>query len=311
MTEKQVVFLYPSQGSQEVGMGLEFYGRYTQAREIFDQADAFLGFPLSRLCFEGPEEGLNSDLNAQLAVYTMSCAITEVLRACGVHPGAVSGYSSGFYAAAFGAGCFDFEAGLLIVRRAGEIILDEGEKIEGGMAVIFGLSREKVEQLCLGVGDVQVSIANTPRQIIVSGLISSVDKVMELAMEQEALDAYVLPVATAYHSRLLSPCTARLLSEIKANAIRDPRIPILSYATLEAVPDGETLKKVMAHQLSHPVWWVDVVRKLKNGNRLFLEVGPGAMLSRTVRWIDRHIKMMNTGTVDAFLKAIEHMKRSG
>jgi [acyl-carrier-protein] S-malonyltransferase len=140
---------------------------------------------------------------------------------------------------------------------------------------------------------------------------SSVDKVMELAMEQEALEAYVLPVATAYHSRLLSPCTARLLSEIKANAIRDPRIPILSYATLEAVPDGETLKKVMAHQLSHPVWWVDVVRKLKNGNRLFLEVGPGAMLSRTVRWIDRHIKMMNTGTVDAFLKAIEHMKRSG
>ena len=292
-------------------MGLDFYGRYSHAREIFDRADAFLGFPLSRLCFQGPEKDLNSDLMAQLAVYTVSCGITEVLRAFGVGPEAVSGYSSGFYAAAFAAGCFDFETGLQIVRRAGEIILDEGKKTQGRMAVIFGLSQEKVEKLCSRVGDVAVSIANTPRQIIVSGLDPSVDKVMELAMAAEALDVYVLPAATAYHSRLLSPCTVRLLSEIKNNTIKDPRIPILSYATLEAVPNGEALKKVMAHQLSHPVRWVDVIRKLKNGDRLFIEIGPGAVLSRTVRWIDRRIKMMNTGTVEALMKALEHMEHSG
>ena len=172
MVGNNVVFLYPGQGSQQVGMGLDLYHTHPEAREIFDQADHLLGFSLSRLCFEGPEEELNLDLNAQLAVYTVSCILTDVLRANNVLPDVVSGYSSGFYAAAYAADCFDFADGLHLVRRAGEILLDNGRKIDGAMAVIFGLSLEKVDSICQQVGAAEIAILNTPRQTIISGISS-------------------------------------------------------------------------------------------------------------------------------------------
>jgi len=141
--EHSPIFLYPGQGSQHVGMGFDLYQTYPEAREIFDHADRLLGFSLSRLCFEGPEEELNRDLNAQLAVYTVSCAFTDILTTQNILPDVVSGYSSGFYSAAYAAGCFDFAGGLYIVKRAGKILLGEGQKIEGSMAVIFGLPSKK------------------------------------------------------------------------------------------------------------------------------------------------------------------------
>ncbi|MCP4667611.1 MAG: acyltransferase domain-containing protein, partial [Deltaproteobacteria bacterium] len=198
---QHVVFLYPGQGSQVAGMGSDLYQAYPKARELFDRADQLLDFSLSRLCFDGPQESLNQDLNAQLAVYTVSCILTRLLGDHGVVPDMVSGYSSGFYAAAYGAGCFDFADGLCLVKRAGEILLEEGGKIDGAMALIFGLSKEEVAGICKRVDQVEPAIMNTPRQIVISGLAPSVGKAMELSMEQGALDAYPLSVATAYHSR--------------------------------------------------------------------------------------------------------------
>jgi [acyl-carrier-protein] S-malonyltransferase len=163
-------------------MGSDLYQCHAMAREVFDQADHNLGFSLSRLCFEGPEEELNQDLNAQLAVFTISCIVTDLLVANDIPPDAVSGYSSGFYAAAYGAGCFDFADGLELVRRAGEILLEEGMKIDGGMAVIFGLSLEKVSRICEKVGEVEVAIRNTATQNVISGIGSSVEKATELSL---------------------------------------------------------------------------------------------------------------------------------
>lgn len=299
-----LVFLYPGQGSQQVGMGFDLYQIYPEARDKFDQADNILGFSIKRLCFEGPAEELDQDLNAQLAIYTVSCVLTDVLRANNVLPDVASGYSSGFYAAAYAAGCFDFAIGLYLVKRAGEILLDEGLKIDGRMAVIFGLSIGEVESICQQVGDVEVSIANTPRQAIISGLRHSVGKAMEAALAQEALDAYLLPAAVPYHSRFVEQSSSRLLDEIEEIHLRDPQLPLISYHFLESVVDKRHLKYVIASQLSSPVLWVDLIKRLRGCHRLFIEVGPGAVISRTVKWIDRSIEILKTGTNDMLLKSI-------
>ena len=303
------VFLYPSQGSQYIGMGMDLYETYTEARKVFDQADHYLGFPLSRLCFEGPEEELNHDLNAQLAVYTVSCALTDILMNNTIFPGAVAGYSSGFYAAAYAAGCCDFMYGLHLVKKAGEILLDEGTKFSGSMAVIFGLSPEKVKSICQHVGNVDVAIMNTPCQIVISGDQSSVRKTMDISLHEEALDAYHLDVATAYHSMFMGGSSTRFLKEIDESWLKDPDVSLISYSSLDFLPSKDAVKAIMAEQLRRPVLWIDVIKKLHDGtNNLFIEVGPGAVLFRTVRWIDRHIEIMVTAKRENVVKVIERQK---
>ncbi|GAF69079.1 unnamed protein product, partial [marine sediment metagenome] len=173
-----------------------------------------------------------------------------------------------------------------------------------------GLSPEKVNSICQQVGDVQVAILNTPRQIIVSGIGSSVRRAMELSLKEGALDAYILPIATSYHSRFMKQSGIRFLREIKDINLRDPRIPLISYLSLDRIPNKKELKNVMANQLSGPVLWVDLIKKLSNSNtRLFLEVGSGEVISRAVRWIDRNIEIANTATKVKLLKAIESYRR--
>ncbi len=310
VNENNVVFLYPGQGSQHVGMGHELYEKYPEAKAIFMQADELLGFSLSKLCFEGPEDELNQDLNAQLAVYTLSCIVTDILKAKGVTPDATSGYSSGFYGAAYAAGCFDFAHGLEIVKRAGEILLDEGMKTDSGMGVIFGLTPEHVEDICKRAGDVWIAIRNTPRQTVVSGTKSSIEKVMEIARNEKALDAYPISVAAAYHSRLVEGSEARFLEDINDDILSDPQIPLFSYLTLDTVSDRIALKNVMAYQLSRPVLWVDLIKKLGTRNKFMIEVGPGAVISRTVIWIDRNIEIINTAKARGLEKAIERYHTS-
>ena len=305
--QNKSVFLYPGQGSQYVGMGLDFYTTCPHARRMFDEADRFLGFSLSRLCFEGPEELLHEDLNSQLAVYTVSCIITHILRAENIAPAAVSGYSAGFYAAAYAAGCFDFIRGLSIVRRAGELLLEAGRAHAGGLAVIFGLSVDEVEEVCRMAGQVGVAIRNTYRQTVISGLKESVEKAMKLSREKGALDAYPLPVAAAYHSRFVQQSSLRFQQEIQEDGLRTPDIPLLSYLTLQPVSGPRELLTVMADQLSRPVLWVDVITQLRQSNKgRWFEVGPGAVIARTVRWIDRGIEVSNTATVEQCRSAVQH-----
>lgn len=309
--ENSVAFLYPGQGAQQTGMGFDLYQNYPVARQIFDQADRVLDFSLSRLCFKGSQEELDRDLNAQLAVYTVSCILTAILKANNIFPDIVSGYSSGFYAAAFAAGCFEFSYGLNLVKQAGEILLEEGSKIDGGMAVIFGLSCEKVQDVCKQVGDVEVAILNTPSQIVISGINSSINAAMELALKEGALDAYPLSVATAYHSGFMKKSSERFLREIKADGIKNAQVPMVSYHSLNRVTKKKDLIDVMAVQLSNPVLWVDLIKKMGNNSHgLFLEVGPGAIIFRTVKWIDRNIEIMNTATADRFDMVIKRLKRA-
>jgi len=286
-------------------MGLYLYETDPEARKRFSQADEKLGFSLSNLCFNGPEQELNQDLNAQLAAYTVSCITTDILQAKGVVPDVTSGYSSGFYGAAYAAGCFDFLGGLEIVKCAGQILLDEGQQTKGRMAVIFGLPVEQVEAICRRAGNVWVAIRNTPRQTVISGTMSSVEQAMEMAIWEKALDAYLLSVSTAYHSNLLKKSEHRLLLEIQDEHLSDPKIPLLSYLSLDVVSDRTALKNIMAAQLSRPVYWVDLIKKLGKENPLMIEAGPGAVISRTVRWIDRNMEIINTAKETGLEKAVK------
>lgn len=293
MADGHSIHLYPGQGSQHVGMGLDLYRRSPVARRRFAQADRLLGFALSRLCFEGPSDALDGDLNAQLATYTVSCILTDLLQAHGGHPAAVGGYSSGYYAAAYAAGAFSFTRGLALVRQAGEMLLEEGDQFDGGMAVIFGLPTDAVAALCRQAGDVDVAICNTPRQTIVSGLRPAVGAVIDASLAQGALDAYRLPAATAYHSRFMAAAAERFRRSIVLAGIRGPALPLISYSTLTAAASRRALVDTMALQLAGPVRWCELVKHLQAGGPgQMVEVGAGTLITRTVRWIDRRIDIV-------------------
>ena len=302
----RIVYLFPGQGSQQVGMGANLYRAYPEARRRFEQADEILAFRLSRLCFEGPSPDLDRDLNAQLAVYTVSCILTDVLKKqVAIVPDVVTGYSSGYYAAAYAAGGFDFATGLGIVKRAGEMLLEEGRRFDGRMAVIFGLPHEEVTAICAQDGDVDVAILNTARQIVISGSAPAVDRTMARCLAAGALDAYELPAETAYHSRFMTGASSRFVNEIPLDNLADPHTPIISYATLDRATDKKALSGTMASQLVNTVRWFDVIRMLnaESENR-FIEVGPGAVIARAVRWIDRRIKVASAGAVAELARLI-------
>jgi [acyl-carrier-protein] S-malonyltransferase len=303
-----IAFLFPGQGPQKIGMGQALETNFPLASKRFDEAGCQLGFSIRDLCMKGPEVSLNLDVNAQLALYTVSCITADILKNKNISPHICTGYSSGFYAAAYAAGCFDFSTGLTIVKNAGEILLDEGKQIDGGMAVIFGLPVEHVRNILKKVKHVEIAILNTPRQIVVSGINTHIKSIMDIAVNEGALDAYPLPVATAYHSRFMEPAGRRFLQAIKGKTLCKPRVPLYSYTTLAPIADAESLCETMTGQLSHPVLWVDLIKKLRHKNvRRMVEIGTGAMLSRTIRWIDRSIAMMNTDTADSVKRVIRDL----
>jgi [acyl-carrier-protein] S-malonyltransferase len=295
MTLNNIGFVYPGQGAQQVGMGADLCDVYPSARKRFQEADNFLGYSLQNLCIEGPPETLAQDLNAQLGIYTISTIVTDLLKTQHLVPDICTGYSSGFYAAAYAAGCFDFLTGLSIVKRAGKILLKQGQSCDGGMAVIFGLSHEQILAISRKVGHVDIAIINTPRQIVISGLRSEVETVMAEAMREGALDTNWLPTATAYHSRFMADAGKSLRENLERDDLAPPRIPLYSYTTTQPVMDRDDLINIMALQLSHSVLWVDLIRKLgHNHTKTLVEIGPGSMLSRSIRWIDRHITTLDT-----------------
>lgn len=289
------VVLLPGQGSQEVGMGRELAGAFPEARAVFRRAEEVLGFPLSELCAEGPEEELTRTENAQPAILVHSYAVWTVLPA-GVRESTVAaaGHSLGEFTAYLVAGALEFEDALRLVRRRGELM---ARSREGTMAAVLGLDDETVEALCEEQEGVVVAANfNAPGQVVLSGTVEAVGRAGERASEAGAKRVIPLDVSGAFHSPLMEVAREGLAEALEAVDLRDPVFPVVANATGEAVTDGERARELLVRQLTSPVRWASCVERLAGfGAGRWLELGPGRVLRGLARRIDRSLPVRSIG----------------
>lgn len=289
------VVLLPGQGSQEVGMGRELAGAFPEAREVFRRAEEVLGFPLSELCAEGPEEELTRTENAQPAILVHSYAVWTVLPAeVRESTVAAAGHSLGEFTAYLVAGALEFEDALRLVRRRGELM---ARSREGTMAAVLGLDDETVEALCgEQEGVVVAANFNAPGQVVLSGEVEAVERAGERASEAGAKRVIPLDVSGAFHSPLMEVAREGLAEALEAVELRDPAFPVVANATGETVTDGERARELLVRQLTSPVRWSSCVERLVGfGAGRWLELGPGRVLRGLARRIDRSLAVRSIG----------------
>ncbi len=289
-------FLFPGQGAQHLGMGRDLVERFSESMDMLKRAEAHLGLPLGDIMFSGPEERLHEDLISQVAVYTVSCMVADLLAARGIRAAALAPYSSGIYAAAYAAGVLNFESGLTLMLAADRCI--QQANTQGGMGVVLGLSLPEIEELCERVkGVVEVSIVNTRHQIIVSGERPAVDQLLKRALDSQALKTDWLPAAAPYHCSLLNGAYQCLAERIAQTAINEPHTPIISYIDYQFLEKAAQVAELLSIQLHSQVRWLGVVEQLISQNLgPMVEIGPGQMLGRSVRWIHRQAQVLYTET---------------
>ncbi len=297
-------FLFPGQGAQVVGMGRTLAETFPEARSLLTRAEAHMRLPLGEIMFDGPQERLNEDFTAQVAVYTVSCMAAAVLEARDIRAAAVAPYSSGLYAAAYAAGAFGFEDGLNLMQEADHCIRRNNGG--GAMGAVLGLSAAQVGDLCTQVDDVvEVSIINTHHQIIVSGQQSAVDALLQKAAAAEALKTARLPASAPYHCSLLAEADQCLATKVAGQPVAHPHTPVISYIDAAALTSGPAVAHMLSNQLANSVDWVAVVENLvRTGLSPMVEIGPGQMLGRCVRWIHRRATVLSTETADALETAV-------
>ncbi len=303
-----IAFVFPGQGSQAVGMGRELYDAHPEAREVFDAADRALGFPLSSLCFDGPEEQLTLTEHTQPAILTTSVAAWRVLASRGWTPAMMAGHSLGEYSAHVAAGTFAFEDAVRIVRHRGRYMQEAVPVGTGAMAAILGLDAAEVAAACdeAGQGDV-VSPANlnAPGQVVIAGTTSAVARAGELARARGARRVVALNVSAPFHCALMDPARARLEPELRALDVAAPAVPVVANVDAEPKTDGASAVDALVAQIPGAVRWEDSIRHLASaGIRAYVEVGPGTVLSGLVRKIDREARVVSFGAPDQ-LAAVE------
>lgn len=285
-----IAFIFPGQGSQTVGMGRALADRHAVCRQVFDEADAALGFPLSRLCFEGPEEALRLTENTQPAILTVSVAAARLLGQEGVRPDFVAGHSLGEYSAHVVAGTFAFADAVRTVQRRGRYMQEAVPVGEGAMAAVLGADAARVEEACAEAsregGLVSPANFNAPGQVVIAGTRDAVARAGERAKALGARRVVPLPVSAPFHCALMAPARERLEPELRALAARDPRVPVVANVDAEPKTSASAAIDALVAQVSAPVRWVDVVARLASaGVRAYVEVGPGTVLSGLVRKI--------------------------
>jgi [acyl-carrier-protein] S-malonyltransferase len=279
----QTAFLFPGQGSQYVGMGQDLSEAYPEARATFDQADKVLGFALSDLCFNGPEEALNDTINTQPAIFVISVALLRALESSGLQaPSFVAGHSLGEYSALVAAGAMDFAAGLQLVMET-----------------------EVVDQVCRQAreetgGVIQVANYNSPGQIAISGDFRTRDVAIELAKAEGAKRVVPLAVSIAAHSPLMKCIADEFRQAVEATEFRVPTVPVVANVSAAPLESVQAIREELVRQLTSPVRWVESVRyMIGQGVTEFVEIGPKDVLTKLMRRIDRSVQAMSVGDVTA------------
>jgi [acyl-carrier-protein] S-malonyltransferase len=307
----KIAFLFPGQGSQYPGMGRALAESFSAARRVFDTADAALGFPLSRLCFEGPADQLQLTANTQPAILTVSAAAAAVLTGKGVRPAFVSGHSLGEYSALVAAGAIRLEDAVRLVRRRGQYMQEAVPAGQGAMAALLGIELAAVEAICseAAQGDV-VSPANlnSPGQIVIAGHAAAVQRALELANLHGAKKAILLNVSAPFHCALMKPAADRLAVDLALLAIAGPEAQLVNNADAEITRSPAVIRNGLMRQVTAPVRWAESMQNLiAEGVELFIEVGPGKVLSGLMRQIDRNARSLHVedpASLDEVLAAL-------
>ena len=288
-----MAFVFPGQGSQRVGMGRDLCEAFPICRRTFEEADEALGEPISRLCFDGPEDQLALTRNTQPAILAASVAVDRLLRSRGCAPAFLAGHSLGEYSAHVAAGTLGLADALRTVRRRGTYMQEAVPVGEGAMAVVLGLPAERVSQACAEAADGEVVSAanlNAPGQVAIAGHAAAVERAGLRAKALGARRVLPLPVSAPFHCALMKQAEDRLAPELRALVVADPEAPVVANVDAEPKRTGREAIEALIRQVSAPVRWEDVVRRLvADGVTTFIEVGPGGVLSGLIRKIDRSI----------------------
>ena len=285
----KTAFLFPGQGSQFAGMGKSLSDAFPAARAAFDEADAALGFPLSRLCFEGPEEQLKLTENTQPALLAVSVAAFRVLAERGVSPDYVAGHSLGEYSALVAAGSLGFADALVLVRKRGRYMQEAVPPGMGAMAALLKLPEGKMDAILTEAAQGEVVSAanlNSPDQVVIAGHAAAVQRAADLAKAAGARRAVMLPVSAPFHCALMRPAQDRLAADLRAIAFADLAVPLVNNVRAAEVRKGDEARDGLIHQVSNPVRWTDCVRYLASqGVTRCIEVGAGGVLTGLLKQI--------------------------
>lgn len=311
----KISFVFPGQGSQYVGMGRDFFGRYAEAQEVFAQADAVLGFSLSTLCFEGPKEELQKTVNTQPAVLTASIAALAVLRAHGVGTDVAAGHSLGEYAALVAAGALDFAAAVRLTRRRGQLMQEAVPLGSGGMVAVLGLDRERIGEVVRAArakGVVEAANYNCPGQVVLAGEMPALEEAVRLAKGAGAKKSVILPVSGPFHSSLMRRASELFALELEKVQVKKLAFPVVANVSGDYISTAAEVRSALIRQIYSPVLWEESIRRLvADGVGVFVEVGPGKVLSTLIKRIAPGVNCCNVEDQASLEATLAFLRKAG
>ena len=302
----KTAILFAGQGAQVVGMGKDLAEKYPSAQDLFEQANEVLGYDLTQICFEGPEDALTQTENAQPGIFLVSWVALELLKEeiPALSFEATAGLSLGEFTALTAAGVMSFEDGLKVVRQRGRFMQEACDATEGGMAAIIGLDESTTREVC-DAADVELANLNCPGQLVISGATAGIEKACELAKEKGAKRALPLTIAGAYHSRLMESACSKLKATLREVTLNQPAVPVISNVTAEPHTTSDEILERLVDQVTSSVRWEASIRHLlDDGFTRFIELGPGTALTGFMRRIDRETEVLNVADSESLEKTV-------